>query len=174
MGRLSRRQFLIQTGGTLATTTASSLLSAEYNLPSAKDQIETYQIQNICKLTHLNKLEPYLFHYPDSDSPCLLLKLGKKVKTGVGPEEDLLAFSLLCPHMGCRLTFNAKQKCMECPCHFSIFDCESEGRMVIGQATQSLPQITLHHDQKSGHIQATGVLGMLYGRVSNVLPDEGA
>jgi arsenite oxidase small subunit len=103
----------------------------------------------------------------------MLLKFGKKIETGIGPEGDLLAFSGLCPHMGCGLMFNAEQKCLECPCHFTIFDCESGGRMVIGQATQDLPQILLRYDQKNDNIQATGVLGMLYGRVSNVLPGGG-
>jgi predicted phosphoadenosine phosphosulfate sulfurtransferase len=39
--------------------------------------------------------------------------------------------------------------------------------MVIGQVAHNLPQITLSYDQEAGDIHATGVLGMLYGRVSN-------
>jgi arsenite oxidase small subunit len=174
MGRLSRRQFLIQSSNTVVATTASGLLSAEQNLPSIEAQKETYQSKKITKLTYLSNLSPYLFHYPDSASPCFLIKLGKRIESGIGPEEDLIAFSGLCPHMGCGLIFNADQKSFECPCHFSIFDCESKGQMVIGQATQDLPQVLLRYDQESGDIEATGVLGMLYGRVSNVLPGGGA
>jgi arsenite oxidase small subunit len=174
MDRLSRRPFLIHSSGTVVATTAGSLLSAKYNLTVAEDQIEAYQIKKICKLSRLTNLEPYLLHYPDSASPCSLLKLGKTTEAGIGPEGNLLAFSVLCPHMGCELIFNAEQKCLKCPCHFSIFDCESGGRMVIGQATHNLPQITLRYDQETSDIQATGLLGMLYSRVSNVLPSGGA
>jgi arsenite oxidase small subunit len=100
-------------------------------------------------------------------------KLGVKVESGVGPEDDLVAFSGLCPYMGCGLKFNAEQKSFECPCHFSIFNCESSGRMVIGQATYNLPRATLGYNHENGDIEATGVLGELYGCVSNVLPGGG-
>jgi arsenite oxidase small subunit len=174
MGKLTRRCFLIQTSSTVAATAAGRLVAAEYTPSAVEDQIDAYQTESICKLAHLTVLEPFLFHYPDAASACYLLKLGQNIETGIGPEGDLVAFSAHCPHMGCGLTFNAEQKCLECPCHFSIFDCEQGGRMVIGQATQDLPQIMLRYDPISGDILATGVLGMLYGRVTNVLADGGA
>ncbi|GIX13271.1 MAG: hypothetical protein KatS3mg118_1230 [Paracoccaceae bacterium] len=37
---------------------------------------------------------------PTPDSPGVLLKLGRPVEGGVGPDGDIVAFSVLCPHKG--------------------------------------------------------------------------
>ena len=57
---------------------------------------------------------------------------------------------------------------MNCPGHYSRFDCESGGQQIWGQATQNLPQYALRVDDK-GDIYAEGVDELLYGRLSNVL-----
>ena len=60
---------------------------------------------------------------------------------------------------------------MNCPGHYSRFDCESGGQQVWGQATQNLPQYALRVDDK-GDIYAEGVDELFYGRLSNVLVRE--
>ena len=57
---------------------------------------------------------------------------------------------------------------MNCPGHYSRFDCEAGGQQTWGQATQNLPQYVLRVDDK-GDIYAEGVDELLYGRLSNVL-----
>ncbi len=57
---------------------------------------------------------------------------------------------------------------MNCPGHYSVFDCEAGGQQTWGQATQNLPQYMLRVDDK-GDIYAEGVDELLYGRLSNVL-----
>jgi arsenite oxidase small subunit len=57
---------------------------------------------------------------------------------------------------------------MNCPGHYSRFDCEAGGQQEWGQATQNLPQYALRVDGK-GDIYAEGVDELLYGRLSNVL-----
>ncbi len=57
---------------------------------------------------------------------------------------------------------------MNCPGHYSRFDCEAGGQQIWGQATQNLPQYLLRVDDK-GDIYAEGVHELLYGRLSNVL-----
>ena len=112
--------------------------------------------------------EPFTVAYPDADAPGVLLKLGKRVPGGVGADGDIVGFSTTCPHKGFPLNYNGADKTMNCPGHYSRFDCESGGQQVWGQATQNLPQYALRVDDK-GDIYAEGVDELLYGRLSNVL-----
>ena len=47
-----------------------------------------------------------------------------------------------------------------CVCHFTTFDLALRGMVVIGQATENLPQILL--DVEGDDIVAVGTLGILY------------
>jgi arsenite oxidase small subunit len=69
---------------------------------------------------------------------------------------------------GFPLNYHASDKTMNCPGHYSRFDCEKGGQQVWGQATQNLPQYALRVDDK-GDVYADGVDELLYGRLSNVL-----
>jgi len=111
---------------------------------------------------------PVSFQYPDASSPCAMLKMGRKVPGGVGPEGDIVAFSTMCTHMGCPVVYDAQARAFKCPCHFSQFDPEMSGQMICGQATENLPQVTLSVSS-DGSITATGIDGLLYGRQSNLL-----
>jgi arsenite oxidase small subunit len=98
----------------------------------------------------------------------VILKLGKAVEGGVGPDGDIVGFTTICPHKGFPLSYNADSRTMNCSGHYSVFDCEAGGQEVWGQATQNLPQYMLRVDDK-GDIYAEGVDELLYGRLSNVL-----
>jgi len=98
----------------------------------------------------------------------VLLKLGQAVEGGVGPDGDIVAFSVLCPHKGWLLSYSAEDKTMNCPGHHSRFDCESGGQQIWGHATNNLPQFVLRVDD-AGDIYAEGVDELIYGRLSNVL-----
>ena len=74
----------------------------------------------------------------------------------------------VCPHKGFPLGYNAGDKTLNCPGHYSRFDVERGGLEIWGQATQNLPQYTLRIDDK-GDIYAEGLDELLYGRLSNVL-----
>ena len=112
--------------------------------------------------------EPLDIHYPDDDSPGVLLKLGSAVEGGAGPDGDVVAFSVMCPHKGWHLEYNAGDRTLNCPGHFSRFDCEAGGQQTWGHATQNLPQFVLRIDGQ-GEIYAEGVDELLYGRLINVL-----
>ena len=103
-----------------------------------------------------------------ADAPGVLLKLGKAVEGGAGPDGDIVGFTTVCPHKGFPLSYNAESRTMNCPGHYSVFDCEAGGQQTWGQATQNLPQYMLRVDDK-GDIYAEGVDELLYGRLSNVL-----
>jgi len=165
---VSRRMFFKVSGATAAATTA-------LGLPAAADaaQIEAgrttlpYPRKTLGKLTALKVNEPMAFAYPDAASPCAMLKMGRKVTGGVGPDGDVVAYSTLCTHMGCPVNYDAQARSFKCPCHFSQFDPEIAGQMICGQATENLPQITLNVSG-DGSIVATGVQGLIYGRQANV------
>ena len=86
-------------------------------------------------------------------------------------DSDVVAFSDICTHMGCPLgaSYNGQHKMLgPCPCHFTTFDLTRRGLVVIGQATDDLPQIQLTVDDATGDIFATGVMGLSYGYRSNL------
>lgn len=164
---VGRRQFL--RGG----TTAAAGLAAGV-LPSGPAQSAPslarvdYRPGKLANVRDLKVDDPVQFSYPDSDSPGVLLKLGRPVEGGVGPDRDIVAFSTLCPHKGYPLNYLAADKSLNCPGHYSRFDCERGGQQIWGHATQNLPQFKLAID-RSGDIFATGVDELIYGRISNVL-----
>src|SRR5271157_1580161 len=56
------------------------------------------------KVAQLNDLtigQPIAFNYPLDNEPNILVKLGTKADGGVGPDEDVVAFSNICQHLGC-------------------------------------------------------------------------
>jgi len=164
MTKLSRRGFLKASGGGVAAAGSAALLApqaaraATTNLPEVP----------VAKASRLKPGVPVNFNYPDSGSPCVVLKASKRVPGGVGPNGDIVAYSTLCTHMGCPLMFEASSMTFKCPCHFSQFDAEMEGQMIVGQATEDLPRILLRHDA-DGQIHAVGIEGLVYARVSNKL-----
>ncbi len=143
------------------TQAATSSAEGRVNLP--------YPMRAISKAQQLQANTPVTFAYPDDTSPCLLIKMGTPVPGGVGPQRDIVAYSTLCTHMGCPVTYDAEQRLFKCPCHFSIFDPEHVGQMVSGQATENLPSIVLVYNPDDDTVTAVAVDGLIYGRQSNLL-----
>jgi Rieske Fe-S protein len=54
------------------------------------------------------------------------------------PEGPLLAISLVCTHLGCRVHWQPKPRTFLCPCHMGIFD--EQGRVLSGPPPSALPQ----------------------------------
>ncbi|MEO1090525.1 MAG: arsenate reductase (azurin) small subunit [Pseudomonadota bacterium] len=164
---VGRRRFL--RGGMVASAgaAASAVVGAPATVRAARARID-YPSNRLANVADLAANEPLEITYPDADSPGVLLKLGEAVATGVGPDGDIVAYSVLCPHKGWRLGYNAGDKILECPGHYSRFDCEAGGLQTWGHATQNLPQFMLRVDD-AGDIYAEGVDELIYGRLSNVL-----
>lgn len=162
-----RRQFL--RGGAMATVGAAvaTVVPAPARATPAAAQID-YPSNRLANLADLTLNEPVDIEYPDADSPGVLLKLGQPVDGGVGPDGDIVAYSILCPHKGWYMSYNDADRTMNCPGHFSRFDVEAGGQQVWGHATQNLPQFTLRVDDK-GDIYAEGCSDLIFGRPSNVL-----
>jgi arsenite oxidase small subunit len=164
---VGRRQFL--RGGALAAAgaAAATTVSAPAKAAPAAARVE-YPSLRLANLADLKLDEPFDVAYPDDAAPGVLIKLGTRVEGGVGPEGDIVGFSTVCPHKGFPLSFVAADRTLNCPGHYSRFDCEKGGQQVWGQATQNLPQYALRVDDK-GDIHAEGLDELLYGRLSNVL-----
>ncbi len=129
----------------------------------------------IAKLTDLKAGEPIFFDYPQVGQRNLLVKLGKAAEEGVGPDTDIVAYSVFCAHMGVPLdtVYNHEHGVLgPCPAHFSTFDLAKSGMLVIGKATQHLPQVVLAADD-AGSITATGMYGLIYGYPANLLKLDG-
>lgn len=167
MVEVGRRQFL--RGGIVAAAALPVVgLSAQQAKAATNGALVDYPTTRLANIKDLKPNEPLEIAYPDADAPGVLLKLGKAVEGGAGPDGDIVGFSTVCPHKGFPLSYNAESKTMNCPGHYSVFDCEAGGQQTWGQATQNLPQYMLRIDDK-GDIYAEGVDELLYGRLSNVL-----
>ncbi len=164
---VGRRQFLtrgvLATAGAAATAVVPGEAAAKPN-PARVD----YPSNRLANVSQLKPNTPMDISYPDKDSPGVLIKLGTRVAGGAGPDGDIVAFSTLCPHKGFPLNYQAADKTLNCPGHYSRFDCEKGGLQIMGQATQNLPQFTLRV-AGNGDIFAEGVDELIYGRLSNVL-----
>lgn len=164
---VGRRQFMrggafAAAGAAVATVSASPAEAA-----AATAQLD-YPSNRLANIADLAVNEPMDIEYPDGDSPGILLKLGEAVDGGVGPDGDIVAYSVLCPHKGWYMSYNGDDRTMNCPGHYSRFDVESGGQQVWGHATQNLPQFTLRVDD-AGDIYAEGCSDLIFGRPSNVL-----
>ena len=167
--RISRRGFLKASGAAAAGAAVAQAPSAEAATELAGRTILPYRPKVVGVAAKLRTNVPVSFTFPDASSPCALVKTGSRVQGGVGPDGDIVAFSTMCTHMGCPVSYEAASKTFKCPCHFSIFDAEKGGQMVCGQATENLPRIELRYNPKDGTLTALSVDGLLYGRQSNVL-----
>lgn len=168
---VSRRNFL-KLGGTAAAgvgVAVAGIGSSEAAVAEAGKTTLPYKAKPLGRATALRVNSPVNFSFPDASSPCALVKIGAPVPGGVGPDRDIVAYSVLCTHQGCPVSYEPESKTFKCPCHFSIFDAEKSGQMVCGQATENLPRVVLEYRPKDDTVSAVSIDGLIYGRQSNIL-----
>lgn len=162
---VARRDFLAIGGAglvSLAAARGSRIAPAE-----AAESQPAFPVTDIAPLADIAAGAEMNFYYPDADSPAVLLRLPSAAQQGIGPDGTIVAFSLLCTHKGCPVNYRADRTILICPCHWSTFDPSKKGSVVIGQASEPLPQIRLR--VMEGVVQAFGVDGLIYGRHTNIL-----
>ena len=160
--RLTRRRFIQTTGAAGVGAAAPIVIGSQ-----TAAETTGYPLKPIVALDELSPGATVAFTYPDDRSPALLLRMPTEVLEGVGPDASIVAFSSLCTHKGCPVSYRPEHRLLICPCHWSTFDPEKAGGLVIGQASQSLPRIELRVE--SGMVVATGVEGLIYGRHTNLV-----
>ena len=123
----------------------------------------------VAQLNDLTIGQPIVFNYPLDNEPNILVKLGTKAEGGVGPNEDIVAFSSICQHLGCIYGFQApgsSPACNQayradrpvgyCCCHGSVYDFVNKAIVISGPSSRPQPQVLLDVDV-SGNIFATGM-----------------
>ncbi len=167
------RRFFLKSSGTAAAVVGSVVIpikNAEAATPTAANATTlTYPKRGLGKAGAMPVNQAISFSYPDVSSPCYAIRMGNPVPGGVGPNQDIVAYSSLCTHMGCPVSYDAGTRTFKCGCHFSVFDPEMGGQMVCGQATEDLPKVRLDYDAKTDSVNAVGVDGLIYGRQANIL-----
>ena len=167
---MQRRNVLIASA--VASTTAvlhPHIASAQGGGSTAVSVSATYPKLKVISLADLVEGEGVAFNYPLNEQPNMLVKMGRPAQGGIGPDFDIVAFSVLCPHMGGSLRGRYQHDhgaIGPCPFHYSTFDLAKGGVPVHASATQNLPQITLETDGKD--IYAVGISGLVYGFRDNL------
>lgn len=59
-------------------------------------------------------------------------------------ENELHAFTAVCPHLGCIVQWNADEKTFDCPCHGSRFT--KEGIVINGPEIEGLKKLQIKQD----------------------------
>ena len=164
--RMTRRQFIRTTGAAAgAGAVAAGVLPPSGNAAGA--ETADYPVKPIAELAALAPGAAVPFTYPDDRSPALLLRMSEEALGGVGPDSSIVAFSTLCTHKGCPVSYRPEHRLLICPCHWSTFDPAKAGGLVIGQASQALARIELRIE--SDTVVAIGVDGLIYGRHTNLI-----
>jgi arsenite oxidase small subunit len=159
---LSRRAFL---GG--AGAAAGGVVLGQTSQAAAA---ESYPRLRIAALSRLRVDQPVSFRYPLRDQPNFLVDLGTPAPAGVGPNQSIVAFSSLCQHMGCPVTYERGAREFVCPCHQTRYDAERLASIVTGVATRALPRVLL--EVRDGAVHAVGVEGLIYGYRKNLTPGK--
>lgn len=178
---LSRREFLawgVATGAVAASGVVipvALLAEDETETPPGEEPPTTpavvtiYPRVPVAAVSQLSAHSVVDFQYPTESVPASLFKLDRPAAGGVGPDDDIVAYTTLCTHMGCPLAggYNADHGVLgPCGCHFTTFDLTKRGQVVIGQATEDLPQILL--EVEGDDIFAVGTMGIAYGFRDNL------
>ena len=168
---MARRSFLVAGAASATTLVLGDLFPGRVAAQDAQTvaRLATYPAILIAALSKLHVDDPMSFTYPNPDTPhsnMMLVKLRRPAGGGIGPDQDIVAFSSYCTHMGGAVDgYSAKFKLGGCSQHLTTYDLTRHGMVVAGHATTSLPQIVL--ELRGDDIYATGILGLLYGYFRN-------
>ena len=127
---VTRREFaryLVLGAGTMAVANVG--LAAWTQLRS----INAGEPRAITALTAVEIGGTFLFRYPASDDPAILLRVS---------ETEVVAFSQKCTHLGCVVYYEPDEQRWHCPCHEGNFEGRT-GAVISGPPTRPLGRIDL-------------------------------
>jgi cytochrome b6-f complex iron-sulfur subunit len=75
---------------------------------------------------------------------------GERVMVLQLPNQELLAFSAICTHEGCTVTYQPGESVIWCPCHDGRFDLN--GRVLSGPPPRPLPKYAANRQPDGGII----------------------
>lgn len=86
-----------------------------------------------------------LFRYPDSENPCILVRL---------EVDSYAAYSQKCTHLSCAVYYSREHNRLECPCHEGYFSVR-DGRVLQGPPPRPLPRVLL--ERRGDELFAVGI-----------------
>lgn len=89
--------------------------------------------------------DSYLFRYPTDRDPAVLVRIS---------DDEVVAFSQKCTHLGCVVFFQPDEQRWHCPCHEGNFDAHT-GAVISGPPTRPLGRIDVEI-RDDGRIWALG------------------
>lgn len=98
----------------------------------------------IAKVDDLAVGDTLSFTYPNTDTPCVLVRLD---------ESHFVAFDRMCTHLLCPVLPETEHSRFHCPCHNGSFDLAT-GRPIAGPPQRPLTPVTL--SVRNGTVYATG------------------
>lgn len=120
-------RFLLAGSGALFL--ATGVLAIVGDLPSGA-QVKAVQVARVGELAE-NAWK--VFDFPDQYAQGMLINL---------PGNGLVAYSDVCTHLSCAVTYRRESKQLYCPCHEGFFD-PATGDVLAGPPTRPLPLIEL-------------------------------
>ena len=147
---LKRRESLIVLGSTAFIASLSPAARALSFEPKDKLKIGTK--------SQIDRFGIISFSYPGPTHPAQAVKLH---------DGRIVAYSLLCTHMGCPVSYDAETERYVCPCHQSAYAAWNDATVVQGPAPRPLPNILLEEDQ-DGNIFAVGISAPVFGSSTTI------
>ena len=163
-GRVTRRGLVI--GGGAAVVVGGGAAAVIIATGDDDGDGEDYPRRRVASLADLRPNTPVQFEYPLEGQQSVLLDLDQEVPGGVGEKSSIVAYSVLCQHMGCPVGYRPEDRDFLCGCHQSRYDPAREGVVIQGVSQRPLPRIALEID--GDDVYATGVDGLIYGYRSNL------
>lgn len=120
-------RFLLAGSGALFLATGA--LAIVGNLPSGA-QVKAVPVARVGELA---ENEWKVFAFPDQYAQGILINF---------PGTGLVAYSDVCTHLSCAVTYQGESKQLYCPCHEGFFDAAT-GEVLAGPPTRPLPLIEL-------------------------------
>lgn len=72
------------------------------------------------------------FTNAETGAPEVLIRL---------PNEDLVAYSAVCTHQACVVSYQPRTEKLACPCHGGVFDPAQDAAVVSGPPPRPLPEV---------------------------------
>jgi arsenite oxidase small subunit len=170
---MDRRTFLklvAAAGGAVTVAAVLSSIKAATFVPTPTTVLAWPQV-TITNINQLTPLTPIIFNYPLTNTPNILVKLGVAATNGIGPDNDIVAFSSICQHLGCQYSFiptggspicNASYKAPlpmgYCCCHGSQYDFVHGAKVIGGPAPRPVPMVQIQYDLGTSNINAVGMM----------------